>query len=242
MESLEYWRLCDELTIVQAALLIVGEDPAEGSEEYVLSWEFHNRPKGFNAVFAALKAAVNTKRLSANIAHSCEVIEYDVDKAMCASDWVRSTVPNWELTTVSVVDLKAWLLNRGINTGFFFPDGCEDRDYLDPVNVNYAPKLAAAVKAWEAITSDEASLIRKTPKQALEKWLREHAIEFGLTKDDGTHNAQGIDQVAKVANWKPEGGATKTPAQVIMNATTPSKTPENKGFLEEEDDFSEIPF
>ena len=34
MEKLDHWRLCDELTVVQAALLIVGIDPAS-SKEYL---------------------------------------------------------------------------------------------------------------------------------------------------------------------------------------------------------------
>jgi hypothetical protein len=29
MDALNYWRLCDELSVVQAALLIVDEDPSE---------------------------------------------------------------------------------------------------------------------------------------------------------------------------------------------------------------------
>jgi len=28
MESMNYWRLCDELSIAQAALLVAGEDPS----------------------------------------------------------------------------------------------------------------------------------------------------------------------------------------------------------------------
>jgi hypothetical protein len=48
--------------------------------------------------------------------------------------------------------------------------------FLDPKNPRYAPKLAAAVLAWEA-TGNEAST-GKSPKQALLKWLREHAAEL----------------------------------------------------------------
>ena len=29
MEKMDYWRLCDEFSVVQAALLIVGTDPSE---------------------------------------------------------------------------------------------------------------------------------------------------------------------------------------------------------------------
>jgi hypothetical protein len=35
--------------------------------------------------------------------------------------------------------------------------------------------------------------------------------EFGLTKEDGSPNEQGIDDVAKIANWDTRGGAPKTP-------------------------------
>ena len=98
-----------------------------------------------------------------------------------------------------------------IKTGFFFPEKAVAQDYLDPKHPRYAPKLAAAVFAWLA-TGNEAAVKGKSPKQALMKWLREHATEFGLTDDDGKPNETGIEEAAKVANWKPEGGAPKTPA------------------------------
>jgi hypothetical protein len=53
----------------------------------------------------------------------------------------------------------------------------------------------------------------KTPKQALTKWLRENASRYGLSGDDGAPNETGIEEVAKVANWQPSGGAPRTPNQ-----------------------------
>ena len=47
--------------------------------------------------------------------------------------------------------------------------------------------------------------------KALIVWLRQHANEFGLTKEDGNPNEQGIEDVAKIANWDTRGGAPKTP-------------------------------
>ncbi len=38
MEKLDYWRLCDELTVVQAALLITGEDPGV-APDWVINWD-----------------------------------------------------------------------------------------------------------------------------------------------------------------------------------------------------------
>jgi hypothetical protein len=55
----------------------------------------------------------------------------------------------------------------------------------------------------------------KHPKQALVKWLREHAAELQLADDEGIPNETGIDEAAKVANWQPTGGAPKTPGGEI---------------------------
>jgi len=41
MEGLDYWRLCDELSVIQAAFLIVGKDPA-ASQDYIVGWTAKN--------------------------------------------------------------------------------------------------------------------------------------------------------------------------------------------------------
>lgn len=63
------------------------------------------------------------------------------------------------------------------------------------------------MRAWQAITDPG----KVSPKQALTKWLRENAAEFGLSDDEGKSNETGIEEVAKVDNWKPGGGSPKTP-------------------------------
>jgi hypothetical protein len=55
----------------------------------------------------------------------------------------------------------------------------------------------------------------KTPKKALEIWLRKHANEYGLAGKDGNPNELGIEEICKVANWKLGGGASPTPTQLI---------------------------
>lgn len=79
-------------------------------------------------------------------------------------------------------------------------------------------KLNAALKAWAAVSSDPLLVRGKTPKQALKAWLVEHADELGLRKRNGELNAAGIDEICKVANWKPEGGATPTPVPLPVRA------------------------
>jgi hypothetical protein len=71
--------------------------------------------------------------------------------------------------------------------------------YLDPAHFHYSPRLAAAVRAWEAVSSGG---INGTVKQALSEWLTQHAGEFKLS-------AEAIIQCAYVANWRTTGGRVK---------------------------------
>ena len=94
---------------------------------------------------------------------------------------------------------------------FLFPLAKRGPDYLSTDHANYSPKLAAATYAWMAISTDPELRRGKSVKQALVMWLRQHANEFGLTKEDGNPNEQGIEDVAKIANWDTKGGAPRTP-------------------------------
>jgi len=193
MDPLDYWRLCDELSVVQAALLIVGKDRAQ-SQEYVDGWVPKSRPLGYDAARAALVNAISGNRLKANI------VELESAQA-----------PDWHHTTIPVEDLKGWLRSRGIPSGFFFSKPDRGPDYLVPWHPHYSPKLAAAIESWNAISADDELRRGKSVKQALMTWLRKHADRFDLTKDDGNPNEQGIEEVAKIANWDMKGGAPKTP-------------------------------
>jgi hypothetical protein len=201
MEGLDYWRLCDELSIINAALLIASEDPGH-SAAHVENWDFDKRPVGYEAAKAAIVSAIRNELLKGALAP-----RYVYNENGFATDAILGTVDLNE-SYVDVASLKEWLASRGFRSGFFFPDTTGAPDYLDPGHPHYAPKLAAAVQAWRAIECEE--LGGKSPKQMLAKWLREHAAEYGLSDDDGNPNETGIEEAAKVANWQPGGGAPKT--------------------------------
>lgn len=217
MEPLDYWRLCDDLTIVQAALLMAGEDPGP-SQDNVEGWRADQRPVGYEAAKAAILSAIRRDDVESRIV---PLPEYDNDDGRHIG-YIKGTVDIKE-STVSVASLCAFLAKRGCKEGFFARPDNSAPDYVDSSNQNYAPKLAAAVEAWQAVTSDEKRLEGKTPKQAIEKWLRENASRFGLSDEDGNPNKDGIEQISKVANWKPEGGAAKTKG----NLPTPKKAKKN---------------
>lgn len=197
MESLDYWRLCDGFSLSDAAILIIGEDPSnfESGNENKTESKFR-----YNTVTTALAFAVKAEKLKAELTFvKEEYCEHENDQVDCYR------------TTVLVDDLREWLSSRNFTTGFFFPQAEEESDYLDQKHENYAPKLAAAIRAWQAVNADPALSVGVTVKQGLLKWLRKNADRFGLTKDDGSPNEQGIEEIAKIANWDSKGGAPKTP-------------------------------
>jgi hypothetical protein len=199
MDPLDYWRLCDELSVVQAALLIIGEDPS-GIQNSGSHLGPQSRPNGYEAVMAALTNAIKRESLPARI------IEFEDEVGQSRE------VPDWHQTTVLVEDLRTWLRSRGITSGFFFPESPAGPEYLSQLHPNYSPKLAAAVEAWKAVSSSDQLKRGRSVKQAMMVWLRQHANEFGLTKEDGSPNERGIKDVAKIANWDTKGGAPKTPS------------------------------
>lgn len=247
MEDMDYWRLCDELSVIQASFLMIDYDPS-GCEN-LDNWS--QLPRGYEACFTALKNAVNSGTLPAVIRKNAKDEMNFATQSKILTTYFDPPI-DWHLTTIKVLDLKVFLKDRGVKTGFFFPQSSDDRDYLDENNPNYAPKLAAAIHAWEAVRSDVSRLRGKTPKQALSKFLRENAAHYGLTKDDGNPNESGIEEICKVANWKPEGGAAKTPTtngthpMVADNPTTPKQLQKNKGLVSSptisQAEHDEIPF
>lgn len=240
MEELDYWRLCEELNIVQASLLVIGEDPSCAG--YTEEQEIKNRPQGYEAAKTAICSGLKNFILYEKQCHELE--EYNasmgIDRPSASDISLEDSVqlialqsrsisgtfvqqseydPNGNnlgfiggsvdphRSTVNVESLKQWLRLKGFTTGFFFPEPMATMDFLDPLNPRYAHKLAASVKAWQAITDAG----KRSPKQALDKWLREHAAEFGLTNEEGKPIENAIEECSKVANWNAKGGATKTP-------------------------------
>ncbi len=208
MEPMDYWRLCDQLTVVQAALLVVGEDPS-GNAGDCENWFLGNRPQGYEAAKNGISHALKTDVIKGTkVGNKTGQHRYDADQNLhvILDDGVDPVA-----STVEVASLREWLASRGFTSGFFFPKGADAPGYLNPSNANFAPKLAAAIAVWQATTSDLASATGTSVKQAMLRWLRKHADQFGLTKDDGNPNEQGIEEIAKIANWDTKGGAPRTP-------------------------------
>lgn len=243
LDWMEHWRLSADLSVVHAALLMVGVDPSSEVGTNCDGWKTNEQPPGYAAAKAALTTAILNGKLKAKIRRSAWHRGWDenpgegesIAKAEVYPDHsaeaespgrgrdsplttklrelVYRAAPDWNLSTVEVQTLRAWLSARGIRNGFFFPQAKQATDlpaYLDKSHPRYAPKLAASLVAWERAGGRPA---KGSPKETLEEILLEIAEEFGLIGEDDRPNRQGIEECSKVANWRPRGGAPKTPSK-----------------------------
>lgn len=230
------WNLSEDLSVFDAAALVAGYNPTI-VERCRNDTSFDDNFHRYSIAFKAISNSITNNRLNASLRYESRDYGYADEMAdieFSDAEYVKArgltrekdevfvdndngqpffykATPDWSMSTISRDDLVKWLSSRGITTGFFFQTGFSKVNYLNPDHPRYAPKLAAAINAWLAL--EDANLIKgKSPKQALLKWLRENAAEYELSDDDGKPNENGIEECAKVANWKKTGGAPKTPA------------------------------
>lgn len=227
MDPINFWKLCSEYSIVQAALLTCGVSPDEYQDQVERN---ARKPNGYTAVRSALYNAVRSGRLRADIRRYEDDFGEEGDIDVTA-------------TTVDVADLREFLKANGFEAEIFARTPTISPSLSD--GPHYPPKLAAALKAWTAVTAEPARLRGKSPKQALEAWLIENANDLGLINRHGAINRTGIDEICKVANWKPAGGATPTPSArevsqptSLVRLPTPAVTSPKQDFPMDDD----IPF
>ena len=194
------WTLVDELTIHEAAALMAGFDPEIRRRENLAKTSEPTR-KRLRATERALVAAVNTKAIKPS-----RLIETPV---LPGPDDVVQIDP--ERTTILDSELRGWLAARNFSNEFYFPADKTEAPYLDPKHAHYSPKLAAAVRVWMALKDDDNADERFSPRNKIIKWLNVRAAHLELLNDDESPNKEAIEkQIAKVVNWKLDGGAPKT--------------------------------
>lgn len=188
MDRIHRWKLADELNVYQIVLLIAGYDPSEFEADRYDKWPNEVKME-ISPYLNAIMNAARSKR-------------FEFQESLYESYNNNNNDIDWYSSLINIDSFTEWLHARNFNDGFFTCGAGESDRLSDALSEFYAPKLAAAVRAWNEVTSDPAALNGKTPKKALEIWLRKHANEYGLTNKDGNPNELGIEEICKVANWK----------------------------------------
>lgn len=236
MQGIDFWRLSDELTIIQAALLICGYNPTD------LQGDVHYNSKNYPDGYVAIKHALSSAAKSEVLRSRETKVFYERGGDFYIDD---------DLALLNVEDLKKWLFSKGIRKHFFFFPEEPEGEFLSKKHPRYSPKLAAAVRAWQAM--DDENLHAKTPKQSVKKWLRLHSTKYGLSDDDGKPMESAIEEIAKIVNWNPKGGAPSTPNELGSSQATASLSARDglgeefavlseKAYMDDDDPTDHIPF
>ncbi|EJF82594.1 hypothetical protein MCU_01391 [Bartonella elizabethae Re6043vi] len=228
-DSLDYWGLSDTLTLVNAALLIAGINPAKCRfENRSCLLESNIYDDNNNKLLSAKFRAVYSSILLAANSESLRIYSWDRDDE--------------SQTTVKVEELRQWLFLRDFYPEFFFPKNdsgnIKDQKYAfqDQNHPHYAPKLAAAVAAWEAVSEAAPST---SVKATLAQWLQENGKEY--VKKNGEITKEFIEQASSVANWEPKGGAPAKKTKVSLSAKKETKK-SNQSVCSVPLDDAEMPF
>ena len=222
LEPIDFWKFHDTLSVCEAAFLILNQDP---SGQFQLDY---SDSKSYETIIGALQKDIRSEGLWANI-----VRDYDKQYS------INEPEIHWDRTTISVCELKRWLLLKNFRPAFFFSsEDTGNPDYLNKDHPRYSAKLAAGVKVWLAMEDDQL-LNGKAPIPAMDSFLTSNYKELGLihNQDSAQHgykkgdiNKGAIREIAKIANWNDKGGAPSTPT---IEPTPPS---------EDIDNIDEIPF
>jgi hypothetical protein len=182
MDEFDLCRISDNFTLSAAAALICGIEPSRvqtgdrsGKDGYYVVNRSEDDPGPTNKVDPApnlfrtaldtLIRAVQAGTLAASIVYPGEQHLIRYDDGVTEKRWLPAGPFDAGETTVSLDDLRVWLASRGVRTGFFFPEAIDAPDYLNPRHPRYAPRLAAAVNAWLAVTQGSG----KSVKDAIRK-------------------------------------------------------------------------
>lgn len=234
LSPLDYWRLADDLSVADASYLIAGIDPSRAERNRIYTGRDAafkalraaimgnklqaqvryqlRRPYTLDCGFASDDEErirfdyVIARNDSGKQIHGETRVNFDLDELRGCPNLYIWKEPDWDETHITVDDLKRWLSSRNLYPPFFFPEG-NPEGFRDSKHPRYAPKLAACIAAWEAVTKPANNL---TVKQTLEGWLQSNAAAFGVGDEAGIVSSNTAAALASVVNWNPAGGAPKT--------------------------------
>jgi hypothetical protein len=124
MDKIDRWKLADELTAYQIALLIVGYDPSEFEDDQPHMWPNEVKQDISPFINAIKNAAISNKLDIRQVRY--EEVDHGDD-----TDWTE--------TTINIDGLCDWMRLRNFQDGFFIAAHSEIDRLADPSGDFYAP-------------------------------------------------------------------------------------------------------
>lgn len=184
------WALCEEFTVVQAALLAAGLT-IDSAQHHIEKLEPRNRLRPYEPFKAAIKAALAKKLISGSI-----VPEYleGVDGSLTA---IPGSI-DVHRSTVDADSLKSWLATKGVYPPLFESEpNCPA--YLNPEHPRYSPELAAAINTWVAL---KEPFLPKTAEAEALKSLKEEDVRQDSTGQYSVSGTQSPSLTKQSQYWK----------------------------------------
>jgi hypothetical protein len=189
MDGTEVWSLCEEMTVTQTALYLSGHNPSFGAD-IVESQIDLERPKNYDPIKQIIVGGLRRGEIKGHL-----VPLYGCDAGGSRSPIDHSIDPDRSIVDMDSVQI--FLEARGLKLA------SRARKSRLP------DKLRAGLDAF--LATESTPLRGKTRKQVLTDWLKQNAAEYRLVDDRGKPITHSIDEIARVANPDPAGGAPRTP-------------------------------
>ena len=204
--DLDKWRKCPELTVDDAMNLILGFEPGTYSFDYENE---SSMPPDAVPIYRKLIHDIRKFELRINLNGIDVKDESSLYWAVSLSGDESPGGYWWHDGRLLTIDLRGWIQKSGFPCTFFEIKPANAPAYMDSEHEMYSTKLAAAVKAWEHFAVNGLTNPKKTPKQNIEAWLIDNANHLNLLYNRQVSKLT-IEEIAKIVNWKPEGGAPKS--------------------------------
>ena len=199
------WLLAEELTIRQAALLLINEDPERWPlAEYPMGDQC--RPLGYEASRQVLVSALNSEVIRGRTTWRT-VTKTDPDGIESWQESIEGEVCG-DRSTINMDSLRSWLAAKNVTIEQFAGLAPTSEDFLDRELVAYSPKLAATVAAWRHVSKNLKTGI--SVKQQLMNWLKENSPRYWPDGLDPKVTDTFIKEAARIANWDVDGGRPST--------------------------------
>ncbi|MEM1086975.1 MAG: hypothetical protein AAGH90_04545 [Pseudomonadota bacterium] len=236
------WLLAEELTVKQAAILLLNEDPeqfpyAENPERE------HHRPKGYIAAKQVISSALRSGKVTGEVV-------WETERVM-VTNYESEEVPiegqiNANKSYVNMDSLKEWLASKNVTVEQFAGLAGTSEDFLDRDDPSYSPKLAATVAAWRHVKKNRIHGV--SVKQQLLEWLRGNSAKYWPDDASAKVTDTFVKEAARIANWDAEGGRPSQMEEKDTDNLQPDKrrfeiTDTPNGEIDYSTDFDdEIPF
>ncbi len=212
------WLLAEELTVRQAAILLLNEDPEQFPWAEYPEQKNHS-PIGYSAARQVIVSALLSEKVDGRREWKTET-RYNPDGYEAYQGELEGVICA-DRSTINMDSLRAWLDSKNVTVEQFVGLAGTSEDFLDREDPAYSPKLAATVAAWRHVKKTKVNGM--SVKQQLMDWLRDNSARYWPDGLDAKVTDTFLKEAARIANWDADGGRPSLNEQKNTDESPPAK-------------------